>query len=98
MLGLLLAHFPGSSHVTLVGLERASDADIWEFARTNDYVIASRDADFYERSLISGHPPKVIWLNCGNRSTASMTGLLLTNAPAIDSFFADSAQACLEIA
>jgi predicted nuclease of predicted toxin-antitoxin system len=98
MLGLLLAPFPGSTHVALVGLQRASDAEIWEFARANDFVIASRDADFYERSLISGQPPKVVWLNCGNLSTDAMTNLLLTNAAAIEAFSADPAVACLEVA
>ena len=77
MVGRLGARFPDSAHVTAVGLERASDMRIWEFAKTNGFVVVSRDADFYERSLVEGAPPKIIWLNCGNNSTEFMTELLL---------------------
>lgn len=53
--------FPGSSQVALLGLETAADAQIWRYAKENDFVIVSRDSDFHERSLIDGHPPQVVW-------------------------------------
>ena len=70
---------------------------IWEFAKTNGFVVVSRDADFYERSLVEGAPPKIIWLNCGNNSTEFMTELLLNNADVIESWLVDADRSCLEL-
>jgi predicted nuclease of predicted toxin-antitoxin system len=38
--------FPDSSQVRLAGLETADDRAVWEFARSNDFVIVSQDSDF----------------------------------------------------
>ena len=37
--------FPGSSQVRLIGLDKADDRTLWEFARTNGYTLVSLDAD-----------------------------------------------------
>ena len=34
--------FPDSTHVYLIGLDQADDPGIWEYARTNDFVIVSK--------------------------------------------------------
>ena len=68
--------YPGSSHVRDFGLDRASDAEIWEVARTRDYVIVSKDSDFHQRSLLFGSPPKVVWLRIGNCSVAESAAAL----------------------
>ena len=47
--------FPGSSQVALLELESASDSEIGQYAKTNGFVIVSRDSDFQERSLVAGH-------------------------------------------
>jgi predicted nuclease of predicted toxin-antitoxin system len=61
--------FPGSSQVRLLGMQEAIDADIWEYARQNGFTLVTKDSDYYEQSALLGHPPKVIWLRCGNRPT-----------------------------
>nr|WP_245549381.1 MULTISPECIES: DUF5615 family PIN-like protein [Methylomicrobium] len=53
-----------------IGLGGGSDDEVWRHAKENDFVIISKDADFYERSMLHGHPPKGIWIrrgNCTNR-------------------------------
>jgi len=35
----ILLHYPGSSQVALLGLERASDADLWAYARQHGFII-----------------------------------------------------------
>jgi predicted nuclease of predicted toxin-antitoxin system len=40
--------YPGSVHVSTVGLAEASDRVVWDFARQNEYMIATKDADFSE--------------------------------------------------
>jgi len=76
LIEILSEPFPGSSHVRLLGLEQSSDDDIWRYARDNGFAIVTRDADFMERSIIHGHPPKVILLRIGNTSTANIRNWL----------------------
>ena len=66
--------FPGSSQVKLLGLEEADDRDVWNYARQNGFTLATKDADYYEKGVLLGHPPKVIWLRCGNRPRLPSSG------------------------
>jgi predicted nuclease of predicted toxin-antitoxin system len=75
--------YPGSVHVSTVGLGTASDRMVWEFARQNDYMITTKDADFSELGLLLGFPPKVIWIRRGNASTHVIETLLRDNFDAI---------------
>ena len=59
---------PGSSQVALVGLEQATDHQIWEFARVEKFVIVTRDKDFRDMAQLLGFPPKIILLGLGNCS------------------------------
>lgn len=88
--------FPDSNHVRLLGLDRASDEEIWNYARKHEFLIVTQDSDFYEMSLLYGFPPKIIWLRCGNTSTSSVQILLEKHTPAIQEF-GDNQKACLEI-
>lgn len=58
---LLATLFPGSAHPRECGLLGGSDEDAWEYARAHGFTIVSKDSDFYQRSLIHGYPPKLIW-------------------------------------
>lgn len=68
--------YPGSAHVREVGLLGAEDHRIWRYAAEHGFLLASKDTDFYERSLVFGAPPKVVWLRTGN-STVQETAVLL---------------------
>ncbi len=72
----LTSEFPESLHVRDIGLERAVDESIWGYARDNGFVIVSKDSDFHQLSFLFGHPPKVIWIQRGNCSTAAVISLL----------------------
>ena len=72
----LIAEFPDSSHVRYVGLDRAPDGPVWEYAKMNGFAIVSEDSDFHQRSFLFGHPPKVIWIRRGNCSTATIEAML----------------------
>jgi len=84
----LTAEYPGSSHVRDVSLRSAPDAQIWDYAKTHGFVIASKDTDFRERSFVEGFPPKVIWLDVGNAGTAPIEALLRNERPRIETFAA----------
>ena len=82
----LRAAYPGSTHVRDVNLRSAPDAQIWEYAKTHGFAIASKDTDFRERSFVEGFPPKVIWLDVGNAGTAQIVALLEREQPRIETF------------
>ena len=89
--------FPGSSQVSLLGLESASDTEIWQYAKANGFVIVSRDSDFQERSLVAGHPPQIIWLKISNRSKIAVLNILLENQLIIEQALFQENRACVEI-
>jgi len=81
--------FPGSSHVEREGLSRAFDIEVWEFARRNGFAIVTKDEDFANLSLLKGQPPKVLWLQIGNCTTADVEELLRKRAGDIKRFEKD---------
>jgi predicted nuclease of predicted toxin-antitoxin system len=92
--------FPECSQVRLVGLENASDLEIWTFAKQNGYGIMTFDADFYDLATLKGHPPKVIWLRIGNTTTSNLEKVLRTHSETILEFLTSDETtdiSCLEI-
>jgi predicted nuclease of predicted toxin-antitoxin system len=75
--------YPGSVHVSMIGLGAASDRAIWEYARQHDYMITTKDADFGELGLLWGFPPKIVWIRRGNCSTSDIEYLLRNNYEAV---------------
>ena len=82
--------YPESEHVYLVGLDRASDEAVWDYARDNDYLIVTRDTDFSELSVVRGSPPKVLWVRIGNCTTGQIEALLRAHHAAIEAFNDDA--------
>jgi predicted nuclease of predicted toxin-antitoxin system len=83
--------FPGSQHVRTAGLSQAEDEAVWEYARDNQLVIISKDADFHQRSFLYGAPPKVIWVRLGNCTTADIETILRNRLDEIRQFSSDDA-------
>ena len=46
--------------------EKPTDSDIWRFAKRNELVIVSKDADFSDRIIIQSPPPWVVHVRFGN--------------------------------
>jgi predicted nuclease of predicted toxin-antitoxin system len=89
--------YPMSSHVQFYGLDEKTDTEIWDFAKTNDFLIVTQDADFAERSRLYGAPPKVVWLRCGNVPTSQIETLLRSGAEAIHELLNNPNFHCLEL-
>jgi predicted nuclease of predicted toxin-antitoxin system len=85
----LVALFPASSHVTLVGLQNASDPAIHAWAAEHGYAIVTKDDDFNDLAQRLGAPPKVIFLSLGNGPTAEVAAALQLHAQTIAAFLAD---------
>lgn len=73
---LLRDIFPDSDHLVFAGLDRASDAEVFEYAREHGFVIVTKDTDFQALSRQREAPPKVVWLGVGNRETRRIEQLL----------------------
>jgi predicted nuclease of predicted toxin-antitoxin system len=81
----------------LVGLDRAADSIVWQYARDHQYTIVTRDADFNYLLGLHGMPPKVIWIRRGNCKTNEIVDLLLAAADAIKAFEINPQLALLEL-
>lgn len=44
----------------------ADDSEIWEFAKQNNLIIVTKDADFSDRIMFATPPPRVIHIRVGN--------------------------------
>jgi predicted nuclease of predicted toxin-antitoxin system len=89
--------YPDSSQVVLLGMESASDKEVWQKAKDEGYVIVTRDADFQELSLVWGQPPKVIRLKTLNQSRAATLKVLLDYREVITESLIDHDLASVEI-
>ena len=89
--------FPGSEQVRRLGFENKPDKNIWDFARKKDFTIVTFDSDFYDMSLLLGHPPKVIWIKVGNLTTKNIELIIKEKTDQIKYFIADDEISCLEI-
>lgn len=86
---LLADLFPNSVHVRDVGMKAADDPIVWDYAKDNNFIIVSKDADMHDLSLVFGSPPKVVWLRLGNCSTRQVKELLHRDLDVIKLFYGD---------
>ena len=73
------SEFNGSLHVIQLGLDQATDREIWDWASEHGFTIVSKDSDFHDLAASSVPPPKAIWLRVGNSSTNRIEYLLNEN-------------------
>jgi predicted nuclease of predicted toxin-antitoxin system len=83
LVGHLSDLFPDSAHVFQCDLGEASDISIWQYARENDFLLVSKDADFIELSTLRGFPPKIVWLRLGNCVTRDIHDAIRSSSIAI---------------
>ncbi len=89
--------FAEAKQVRDVGLENASDREIWDYAKSHSYTIVTFDSDFYDFSLVWGHPPKIVWLRTYDNTTQGVEALIRKHESTIRAFADNDELACLEI-
>jgi predicted nuclease of predicted toxin-antitoxin system len=47
-------------------MDEKSDAEIWVFAKSQDYVVISKDEDFVHLANRFGDTGKLLWVRIGN--------------------------------
>jgi len=87
--------YPDSRHVRDLGLQTASDEEIWESARDGGFAIVTKDDDFRQRSFLFGPPPKVVWVRLGNCTTAELQAVLRDRHTVVLDFASDPDAALL---
>ena len=87
--GLQLEYL-GSTPIRAVGMESATDTEIWTLENAEGFAIVSKDSDFYHRSMAHGAPPKVIMLRVGNMSTAAPGAFVAEHSVALKRFVGDA--------
>ena len=92
---LLARHCPGTKHVSAVGLAGADDETIWRFAKHRGFAILTKDSDFMHRSIVRGHPPKIVQLQVGNSSTDAIATLVSHRKSFLRAFIKDPLGALL---
>ena len=91
-------NYPDSTHVALVNLQSSTDLQVWEYAKLNGFVVVTRDADFYELSLLNQvNAPKVIWLRVNNVVKSEVLALLLKHEYFIKEQLLIKEKVCVEI-
>lgn len=81
--------YPNSVHVLSVGLSKAMDAVVWDYALQNGLTIVTKDADFSELGTVLGFPPRVVWIRRGNCSTQDIEAILRDHQDAIEKLYED---------
>lgn len=85
----LAESYPGSAYVSAVDLLQSPDREIWEFAKTEGFVIVSTDSDLYDLATTIGPPPEVVWQRRWAHPTRDAERVLRREALRITEFAAD---------
>ena len=70
-------------HATRV-TDQATDSELWEFAKENQLTVITKDTDFFDRLLIGGAPPRVLWIRLGNLRKNDLIQILQKRWPLIE--------------
>ena len=89
--------YPGSAHVQDFNLHQSDDEKVWLFAKEQGFTIVSKDSDFHQRSFVFGCPPKVVWIQRGNCSTAVIERILRAQIAPLTAFHEDGESAFLAL-
>jgi predicted nuclease of predicted toxin-antitoxin system len=59
-----------------LGYEASIDKTIFDYAKSKNAIVITKDSDFIDLSNRFGSPPKIIWITCGNTSKKKMKEIL----------------------
>ncbi len=83
-------------HVLDLDLEAVSDAAIWEFASTHDYVVISKDENFLYLATSPSATAGLIWVRFGNCRTKTLLAAMERLWPKIEAAL-DSGDRVIEL-
>ncbi|WLQ14385.1 DUF5615 family PIN-like protein [Hahella aquimaris] len=88
----LAGDFPGTIAVAKAPSlgEGTQDPVVWEYAKTNNLVLVTKDKDFVDYWKRFGPPPKVIRLEIGNSRLSNVEQMIINNKNKILHFISSS--------
>ena len=92
---ILNSNFIECKHISDVGLVNSIDLEIWNYAKTINFIIVTHDTDFDDFAVKNGHPPKIIRLNTGNISSDMTAEIIIKHINEIESFIANNEMSLL---
>jgi predicted nuclease of predicted toxin-antitoxin system len=61
-----------AAHVEDLGLRKAEDTEIWQYALRTGALIITKDEDFAERTARTTTGPIIVWLRIGNATNRAL--------------------------
>jgi len=89
--------YPDSKHVAALGLDEASDIDVWKYAKENGFTLVSKDSDFNDICTLYDFPPHIIWLRLGNGRVSVIEKILVQYKENIHMIIEDNKIGIIEI-
>ena len=89
--------YPDSTHVRFANLEHQNDAEIWQFAKDQNYIIVTQDSDFNDMVILKGFPPFVVWIKAGNSRVDKIESILRKHSISIRDFHDSKSIGLIEI-
>lgn len=89
--------YPNSQHIAALGLDQASDKEVWQYAKEHHFVIVSKDSDFNEITAFYDFPPYVIWLRLGNSRIVAVEDALTKHHEKICEIIKEAKTGIIEI-
>ena len=89
--------YPGSVHIGALGLDRASDFEVWNYAKANSFTIVTKDSDFNDICTLYGFPPHIIWLRLGNSRIAEAEQALCMHKKTIFKIITENKTGIVEV-
>lgn len=90
-------YYPNCVHIKEVGLTNSLDYDIWNYAKSKNLIIVTKDSDFNDFYSLYGFPPKLIWLRFGNSNNKKISDFFISQKDTINDFNDNSLVGKLEI-
>ncbi len=76
------------THISILGIS-PTDTEIWQYAKIQNLVIVTKDADFSDRLMLDPSPPTVIHLRFGNMKKREFHKFLAGTWPQIEALIVD---------
>ena len=74
----------------MLGLERATDAQLCAYAAEHGYVICSKDDDFHRLVAARGYRPRLVHVSLSNATNGQILSALLDRADSIEAALAET--------
>jgi predicted nuclease of predicted toxin-antitoxin system len=92
----LAAHGDDAVHVLDLGLDRATDFEIWSHALRDGRIVVSKDEDFFHLANRPADDGRLLWVRVGNCRREALVALFERHRPSIVEAF-DSGQRIVEL-